>query len=98
MDKLEYMKIKHAEIPTDVSNHYNLNTIVHSDGYVYINIQKGMPGLKQAGKIVHKQLKTHLSQCRYYPCPLTPTLWTHETQIITFALVVDNFGGQVYWP
>ena len=51
MKEFEYMKIKFSEIPPDVATHYKLQNLVHTDGYVYIEIQKGMPGLKQAGKI-----------------------------------------------
>ncbi len=29
---------------------------------------------------------------RYYKCVNTPGLWNHKTQLITFALVVDDFG------
>ena len=51
MTEYEYMKILYSEIPNDVIKHYNLHHLVHKDGYVYIEIQKGMPGLKQTGKI-----------------------------------------------
>ena len=40
MDKYECMKIKHAEIPTDIANYYNIDKIVHTNGNVYIEIQK----------------------------------------------------------
>ena len=49
-DHFEYTKIKHSEIPPGVIMHYQLDCIAHHDGYVYIEIRKGMPGLKQAGK------------------------------------------------
>ena len=51
MKEFEYMKILYVEIPDDVIEHYKLHHLVHTDGYVYIEIQKGMPGLKQAGKL-----------------------------------------------
>ena len=92
MIEYEYMKIKLSEIPQDVTEHYKLNEIVHSDGYVYIEIRKGMPGLKQAGRIANDRLVEHLAQYGYHPTPNTPALWTHETRNISFALVVDDFG------
>ena len=51
-----------------------------------------MPGLKQAGKIAHDRLKTHLGNYGYQPCRHTPALWMHATRTIYFTLVVDNFG------
>ena len=91
MDTYEYMKIKYDEIPPDVVAHYRLNEIVHN-GYVYMEIQKGMPGLKQAGKIANDRLTKHLDKYGYQPCPHTPALWKHESNGVTFALVVDDFG------
>ena len=53
MKEYEYMKIRYSEIPPDIVQHYHLDKLVHSDGRVYLEIWKGMPGLKQAGKIAH---------------------------------------------
>ena len=44
------------------------------NGWVYIEIRKGMPGLKQARKIAHGGLKTHLEKYGYQPCRHTPAL------------------------
>ena len=51
MKEYGYTKVKLAEIPQDIIHHYKLNSIVHTGGYVYMEIRKGMPGLKQAGKM-----------------------------------------------
>ena len=56
-----------------------------TDGWVYMQIEKGMQGLKQAGKIANDRLKKHLKIT-------TPTLWRHATRPTIFCLVVDNFG------
>ena len=55
-------------------------------------IRKGMPGLKQYGRIANDQLKIHLAQFGYALVPRTPALWKHATRDITFYLVIDNFG------
>jgi hypothetical protein len=57
-----------------------------------MEIRKGMPGLKQAGKIDNEHISKYLAQYGYAPAKRTPTLWTHHTRPITFTLVVDNFG------
>ena len=92
MSKFEYMKIKLDKISKDLIQHYNLRSLVHTDGHVYIEIQKGMPGLKQAGRIANDCLKEHRNKYGYHPCTHTPALWTHKFRNITFALVVDDSG------
>ena len=91
MDEYEYMKIRYDEIPEEIKVQYNLGTLEHK-GYVYIQIRKGMPGLKQAGKIANTRLTKHLQQYGYHPTPRTPSLWVHRDRPVSFTLVVDDFG------
>ena len=62
------------------------------DGWVFIRIQKGMPGLKQAARLANERLVHHLAPHGYAPVPHTPSLWCHFTYDTAFALVVDDFG------
>ena len=55
MERYEYMKIRYDKIPQEIINAYNLDTFAHN-GHVYIEIRKGMPGLKQAGQIANENL------------------------------------------
>ena len=57
-----------------------------------MEIRKGMPGLKQAGKVANDRLITHLRKYGYAPCERTPALWKHSTRPVTFTLCVDDFG------
>ena len=66
--------------------------LIQHDGWVYIYIQKGIPDLKQAGKIAHAHVCTHMGKYEYTPVKNTPTLWKHETRDIVFTLMVDYFG------
>jgi hypothetical protein len=91
MAHYEYMLIPLQIIPAKSVHQYALRNLA-KDGWVYIKIQKDMPGLKQAGIIVSKHLQTHLAKCGYAPTKRTPALWKHHTCPITFALVVDHFG------
>jgi hypothetical protein len=91
MKRYEYMKQPIKLIPNKVINQYNLHALV-SDGSIYMEIRKGMPGLKQAGRIANDRLKSHLQQFGYAPVPRTPSLWTHKSRLVTFSLVVDDFG------
>ena len=88
----EYMKILIAQIPDEIIMEYNLRNKVHTDGAVYIKIQKGMYGLPQAGMLANKLLKHRLAKHGYYEVRHTPGYWRHTWRPIDFTLVVDDFG------
>jgi hypothetical protein len=91
MERYDYMKLPLALIPDGIIAQYNLLDIVH-DGYIYIEIRKGMPGLKQAGHIASDCLTTQLAKFGYSPVARTPSLWKYATLPVMFSLVVDDFG------
>ena len=88
----EFMRMKFDLIPEEIRQQYNLYPMVHTDGYIYIKIKKGMYGLPQAGKLAHDLLKDHLAKYDFVPARFTPGLWKHKTRNIRFCLVVDDFG------
>jgi hypothetical protein len=87
----EYMRIPIKDIPQCIMEQYQLADIAHN-GYVLVEIRKGMYGLPQAGIIANTRLAQHLKTQGYSLTPHTPGLFTHETRPITFCLVVDDFG------
>jgi hypothetical protein len=93
MDYFEYMCIPITLIPQEISVQYKLLPLV-SDGHVYIEVQKGMYGLPQAGILANQLLARRLAIHGYHQTKLTPGLWRHLTRPIQFALVVDDFGVQ----
>jgi hypothetical protein len=62
------------------------------DRKVYIEIQKGMYGLPQAGILTNKLLQRNLAKDGYRPTHHKHGHWTHNTRLISFSLVVDDFG------
>jgi hypothetical protein len=54
MDSFEYMRIPTKLIPHEIIDQYNLLPLVY-DGHVYIEVQKGMYGLSQAGILANCQ-------------------------------------------
>lgn len=94
MARYEYMRMQLSLIPDEIIAQYDLRNLA-KDGWVYIEIRKGMPGLKQAGKIANERLTTHLKKYGYAPAPRTPALWRHNTRPIAFTLVVDDFGIKI---
>ncbi len=91
MDRHEYMKMPLSLFPQHTIDQYNLTTRAKG-GFVYLEIQKAVYGLPQAGTLANKQLKEYLGPAGYYKVAHTPGLWRHVTRSIQFSLVVDNFG------
>ena len=91
LDRYEYMKMPIALFPQDIIEHYGLNDKV-LNGYVYMEIRKGMYGLPQAGIRANKLLKECLARHGYFEQPHTPGLWKHVSRPVWFNLCVDDFG------
>ena len=79
-------------MPDEIIKEYKLRNKVHTDGAVYIEIQKGMYGLPQPSMLANKLLKRRLVQHVYYEVQHTPGYWRHMWRPIDFTLVVDDFG------
>jgi hypothetical protein len=92
MTRYEYTRLKLTDIPEEIIVEYKLHEILTSDGYVYIEIRKGMYGLPQAGIIAQQLLEQHPATVGYYQSKIVPGLWTHKTRDICFTLVVDDFA------
>jgi hypothetical protein len=90
LPRFEYMNILLSRFPEEIIQKYNLNAVA-IDGWVYIEIRKGMHGLKQAGLLANQLLQTRLEPFGFYPARHTPGLWLHKTRPISFTLVVDDF-------
>jgi hypothetical protein len=75
------MKIPIALLPEDIIEHYQLQQKV-LDGYVYMEICKGMYGLPQAGILANKLLKEHLAHHGYFEQFHTLGLWNHVTHLV----------------
>lgn len=87
----EYMRVELKHIPDDVQEKYNLQTFAQN-GAVLMEVNKGIYGLPQAGKLAQDRLVKHLLKHGYTQAKHTPCLFTHQTRRIAFTLVVDDFG------
>jgi hypothetical protein len=92
----EFMRIKYKYFPQAIRDQYNLASFLAPDGYIYIRIQKGMYGLKQAALLAYKHLVNQLEPHGYIPCPYTTGLWSHKTRPTKFCLCVDDFGVKYF--
>ena len=91
LNRPEYVRIKLADIPQEFVDEYSLTTL-ERDGWIYFEINKGVYGLKQAGKLANDLLTERLAEHGYYQCRVTPGLWRHKWRPITFVLIVDDFA------
>jgi hypothetical protein len=87
----QYMKMLMPRFPEETVDKYNISALA-VDGWVHIEIRKGMYGLRQAGLLANQLLQTRVAPFGYYPARHTPGLWLHKTRPIAFSLVVDNFA------
>ncbi len=91
LDRYEYMKMPLTLLPADIIEHYNLHDKT-LNGYVFMEIQKGMYGLPQARILANKLLKKQLAMHGYHKQPHTPGLSKHDSCPIWFNLAVNDFG------
>ena len=91
MDEPEYMKIPVRLIPDEIKVEYKVSEFEHA-GYMYVQINKGVYGLAQAGLLANEILAKMLVKHVFNKKPHTPGIWRHHTKPIQFALVVENFG------
>ena len=88
----EYMKLNIHIIPQEIIDECALHKLVDDNGWVYLEIAKGMYWLKQAGIIVNMELTKHLEKFGYHSVRHTPGLWKHNTWATIFTLIVDDFA------
>ena len=56
LKRYKYLWLKLGDIPEDIQHQYELQSKVASEGWVYIEIRKGMYGLQQAGLLAQELL------------------------------------------
>ena len=74
------MHLKLSDIPEEIIVQYKLRDIATPDGYVYMEITKGiMYGLPQAVIIAQVLLEDCLGKHGYSQSKIIPGQWTHNT-------------------
>ena len=91
MEEPEYMKIPIRLISDEIKVDYKVSEFEHA-GYVYVQINKGMYGLVQAGLLANELLAKRLAKHVFSQTPHTPGLRKHHTNPIQFELVVEHVG------
>ena len=78
LSRPEYIRVSIRDIPEEIIQEYNLNSIVTADGMIYIEANRGMYGLPQAGLLANDLLEKRLNKRGYHQSKLVPGLWKHE--------------------
>ena len=65
-----------SRVPQEIIDEYELSSIVCNNGYVYLEVNKGMYGLKQEGLLAHQLLEKQLKGHGYSHSKVDPGLWT----------------------
>jgi len=91
-DRPEYFRMNLDVIPDDIIDKYQLKPQADEKGFLYCEVTRGMYGQPQAGLLAQKQLTKRLNKAGYTQSQVTPGYWKHEWRLISFALVVDDFG------
>ena len=92
MERYKYLRLKISNLPEDVIEQYSLKYKTTSEGYIYVDIRKGMYSLPQSGLLAQELMEQRLQKQGYTQSKVTPGFWTHAWQPISFTLVVDDFS------
>ena len=78
LSRPEYIRVSIRDIPEEIIQEYNLQSIVTDDGMIYIKANRGMYGLPQAGLLAKEFLEKRINKRGYHQSKLVPGLWKHE--------------------
>ena len=92
MERSEYLRMKIANFPDNVNDHYKLKDKVDAKGNLYVKCVKGMYGLPHAGIIAQKLLEELLNKAGYFQSNRTPGFWKRQWHPVSFSLIVDDVG------
>jgi hypothetical protein len=79
----KYMRLPISILPIEIIEKYQLTRLV-VDGWIYLEICKGMYGLKQAGILANKLLEKKMKPFGYHPARHRPMVSHYKTYGIKF--------------
>ena len=88
------MRLPMNILSKEIVHALNFTSVVDDFGWVYMKVEKGMYGLKQAGIIVNQALVKHTAPYGHHSICHTHGLLVHDNRGKTFSLVVNDFCVQ----
>ena len=69
-----------SDIPHEVIQEYKLHDLrkVTADGFIYVEVRKGLYGLPQAGILNQQLLEQRLNDKGYFQSTRVPGFWKHK--------------------
>ena len=95
MKNYHYMRIPLKYFTEEIHKEYDIMDIA-DHGYIYIEIRKGMYGLKEARIFDFNYIVKNLAPFRYTLVKYTPGLWKRDTRPTAFKLYVDDFCSKYH--
>ena len=92
LEEYECLRIHISIMPEKFMKQRELEELKDKDGCACTEVHGGMCGFPQAGMLAHKDLLKRLKVHGHTPTTFAPGLWTHQSNGISFALVVDDLG------
>ena len=92
LKRFKHIKLQLTNLPEDIITYYKLQEKATPEGFICVEVRKGMFGLSQAGLLVQELLEKRLNEKGFIQSRYTPGLWTHTSKSIKLTLVVDDFG------
>ena len=91
MNRYQYMKIAQQYFTDEIRSEYDIDKLVHN-GYLFVEIRKGMYGLNEFGITTFSRIINNLVSAGYYLVKHTPSFCTYKTRNLIFTLAIDDFG------
>lgn len=82
LKRFEYLKLKLTDLPDDVITYYDFHEKGPPNGFIYIEVRKGMYGLAQAVFLAQELFKERLNEKRFKQYKFTPGLQIHASKPI----------------
>ena len=88
MSNYQYMKIPLNYFIQEIREEYDIMNLFYKR-YVYIEIRRGMYGIKDAGILAFNYVVENLAPYVYHPVKYIAGFWEHETRNTIFVLCAD---------
>ena len=92
LKRYKYLRMKLSYFSEEIIKLDKLQEKVTADGYVYVEVRRGIYGLPQSGLLAQHLLEKRLWDHGYSQSKFTPGFWAHESRPLSFSLVVDYFS------
>jgi hypothetical protein len=84
-----------SRFPEEIVDKYNLGALA-VDGWVHIEIRKGIYGLKQAGLLANQLFQNRLAPFGFYLAHHTPGLWLKKNAAHRFLPHSGRFRREIH--